>query len=237
MATELRPNYDGFELRPTGRVSGLQGCVQSGTSRYCPAVGIKRLKVNDASGRKADLEQRERHADCMVKIASDQCRESFAELFAFYAPRLKSYMQRLGAVESEAEELVQEVMVTVWRKAGMYDRQQASVSTWIFRVARNRRIDAQRRMTRPELEPDEPMLQPAAAEQPDAAVARGQMEEKVRAAMANLPEEQLVLLQAAFYDGLSHTEIAEAYGIPLGTVKSRIRLAFAKMRGGLDGAE
>ena len=185
--------------------------------------------------RTADLAQRERHASCMGRIASDQSREAFAELFEFFAPRLKSYMQRLGANESEAEELVQDVMITVWRKAEMYDSRQASVSTWIFRVARNRRIDAQRRTSRPELEPDEPMLQPAAAEQPDMAVARGQMEEKVRAEMAYLPEEQLVLLQAAFYDGLSHSEISEVYGIPLGTVKSRIRLAFARMRGGLDG--
>ena len=96
-------------------------------------------------------------------------------------------------------------------------------------------MDFPRGAQSPELEPDEPMLQPAAAEQPDMAVARGQMEEKVRAEMANLPEEQLVLLQAAFYDGLSHSEISEVYGIPLGTVKSRIRLAFARMRGGLDG--
>ncbi|MEH6694865.1 MAG: sigma-70 family RNA polymerase sigma factor [Hyphomonas sp.] len=184
--------------------------------------------------RTADLAQRERHASCMNSIACEQSREAFAELFEFFAPRLKSYMQRLGANESEAEELVQDVMITVWRKAGMYDPRQASVSTWIFRVARNRRIDAQRRTSRPELEPDEPMLQPAPAEQPDAAVARGQLEEQVRAQMANLPEEQLVLLQAAFYDGLSHSEIAETYGIPLGTVKSRIRLAFMKMRGGLD---
>tara|TARA_R110000787_G_scaffold285566_1_gene401647 strand:- start:2516 stop:3097 length:582 start_codon:yes stop_codon:yes gene_type:complete len=187
--------------------------------------------------RTADLEQRERHADCMERIAAEESREAFAELFEFFAPRVKGYMLRLGASESEAEELAQDVMVTVWRKAGMYDRRQASVSTWIFRVARNRRIDVQRRTNKPALEPDEPMLQPPAAEQPDAAVSRGQMEEQIRAQLATLPEEQLVLLQAAFYDGLSHSEIAQAFGLPLGTVKSRIRLAFARMRGGLDAPE
>jgi RNA polymerase sigma-70 factor, ECF subfamily len=170
----------------------------------------------------------------MERIAAEQSREAFAELFEFFAPRVKGYMLRLGASDSEAEELSQDVMITVWRKAAMYDRKQASVSTWIFRVARNRRIDLQRRTSKPALEPDEPMLSPAPAEQPDSAVVRGQMEERVRAELANLPEEQLVLLQAAFYEGLSHSEIAEAYGIPLGTVKSRIRLAFARMRGGLD---
>lgn len=185
----------------------------------------------------ADLEQREHHADCMARIAADQSREAFAELFAFFAPRLKAYMLRLGAAESEAEELTQDVMMTVWRKAGMYDRKQASVSTWIFRVARNRRIDVQRRTSKPPLEPDEPMLQPAEAEQPESAVSRMQMEEQVRAQLAILPEEQLVLLQAAFYDGLSHSEIARSHGLPLGTVKSRIRLALARLRGGFDDPE
>ncbi|MFT5774366.1 sigma-70 family RNA polymerase sigma factor [Hyphomonas sp.] len=185
----------------------------------------------------ADLEQRERHADCMERIAADESREAFAELFAFFAPRLKAYMLRLGAAEPEAEELTQDVMMTVWRKAGMYDRRQASVSTWIFRVARNRRIDVQRRTSKPPLEPDEPMLRPAEAEQPDSAVFRMQMEEQVRAQLATLPDEQLALLRAAFYDGLSHSEIARSHGLPLGTVKSRIRLALARLRGGLDDPE
>ena len=173
----------------------------------------------------------------MERIAADQSREAFAELFAFFAPRLKAYMLRLGAAEPEAEELTQDVMITVWRKAAMYDRKQASVSTWIFRVARNRRIDVQRRTSKPPLEPDEPMLRPAEAEQPDSAVSRMQMEEQVRAQLATLPDEQLALLQAAFYDGLSHSEIARSHGLPLGTVKSRIRLALARLRGGLDDLE
>jgi RNA polymerase sigma-70 factor, ECF subfamily len=185
----------------------------------------------------ADLEQRERHADCMARIAAEQSRAAFAELFAFFAPRLKAYMLRLGAAEPEAEELAQDVMMTVWRKAAMYDRKQASVSTWIFRVARNRRIDVQRRTSKPPLEPDEPMLRPAESEQPDSAVSRMQMEEQVRAQLATLPEEQLALLQAAFYDGLSHSEIARSHGLPLGTVKSRIRLALARLRVGLDDPE
>ena len=106
----------------------------------------------------------------MALIASDKCRASFSELFDFYAPRVKSYMLRLGASALEAEDLAQDVMVTVWRKAGMYDRKQASVSTWIFRVARNRRIDKFRRASRPDLDADEPMLRPPDIEQPDAAL-------------------------------------------------------------------
>ena len=179
-------------------------------------------------------DQRVRHADCMTEIAVNKSREAFAELFEFFAPRLKNYLLRLGTTDSEAEDLTQDVMVTVWRKAGTYDRKQASVSTWIFRVARNRRIDAQRRRNKPALEPDEPMLRPPDAEQPDDTVNRAQMESIVRAELERLPPEQVELLEAAFYRGLSHAEIAKAYNLPLGTVKSRIRLAFARLRGGLE---
>jgi chorismate synthase len=102
-------------------------------------------------------------------------------------------------------------MITVWQKAGMYDRRQASVSTWMFRIARNRRIDAQRRQRRPELTADDPMLRPPELEQPDDLLARDQLEGIVRAELVKLPQDQLLLLQAAFYDGLSHSEIARAY--------------------------
>ncbi|MEM7766208.1 MAG: sigma-70 family RNA polymerase sigma factor [Pseudomonadota bacterium] len=179
-------------------------------------------------------EHRANMAELVVAIAARQCRNSFAELFAYYAPRLKSYMMRLGSDSSQAEELSQEVMVTVWRKAVQYDPDKASVSTWIFRIARNRRIDAHRRLSRPDLEPDEPMLRPEEPEQPDDIVNRAQVEGVVRTALETLPAEQLVLLQAAFYDGLSHSEIADRFDLPLGTVKSRIRLAFNKLRGQLQ---
>ena len=118
----------------------------------------------------------------------------------------------------------------------MYDRKQASVSTWMFRIARNRRIDLQRRQRRPELTADDPMLRPPEIEQPDSMMARDQLEGIVRSQLVKLPADQLLLLQAAFYDGLSHSEIARAFNLPLGTVKSRIRLAFLRLRGELEGA-
>ena len=190
--------------------------------------------MTDQAVQSTSASLRIRHADCMAEIAVNRSREAFAELFEFFAPRLKSYLLRLGTTDSEAEDLTQEVMVTVWRKADTYNRDHASVSTWIFRVARNRRIDAQRRANKPALEPDEPLLRPPEAEQPDAVVHRSQMEDIVRAQLERLPPEQVELLQAAFYRGMSHAEIAKAYDIPLGTVKSRIRLAFARLRGGLE---
>jgi RNA polymerase sigma-70 factor (ECF subfamily) len=172
----------------------------------------------------------------MAAISSDRSRPAFSELFDFYAPRIKSYMLRLGASDGEAEELAQDVMITVWQKAGMYDRKQASVSTWMFRIARNRRIDLQRRQRRPELTADDPMLRPPEIEQPDSLMSRDQLEGIVRSQLVKLPADQLLLLQAAFYDGLSHSEIARAFNLPLGTVKSRIRLAFLRLRGELEGA-
>ena len=174
--------------------------------------------------------ERTRFADLLVAVAELQDRDAFAELFAYYAPRVKSYLLRLGADSALAEEIAQDVMVTVWRKAGLFDRAQASVSTWIFRIARNRRIDLFRRSKRPELDPEEEMILPSGVEAPDARIEARETETRVRAAMQDLPEEQVLLLKLAFYEGLSHSEIAARLGAPLGTVKSRIRLAFAKMK-------
>jgi RNA polymerase sigma-70 factor (ECF subfamily) len=174
--------------------------------------------------------ERAHFADLVVLVASRQDRAAYTELFAYYGPRVKSYLMRLGADNGQAEEIAQDVMVTVWRKAGLFDRTQASVSTWIFRIARNRRIDVFRRTKRPDLDPEEPMVLPSGVEAPDARVEAMETEARVRAAMKDLPDEQVQLLRLAFYEGLSHREIAEKLDVPLGTVKSRIRLAFGKMK-------
>jgi RNA polymerase sigma-70 factor (ECF subfamily) len=186
------------------------------------------------SGETLGEAERERFADLLVAVAARQDRAAYAELFGYYAPRVKSYLIRLGADAALAEEIAQDVMVTVWRKAGLFDRRQASVSTWIFRIARNRRIDLFRRSKRPELNPEEEMILPAGVDPPDARIETMETETRVREAMAGLPDEQASLLKLAFYEGLSHREIAEKLDVPLGTVKSRIRLAFAKMKGRLD---
>jgi len=169
-----------------------------------------------------------------VEATANGDRTAFAALFEFYAPRVKAYLLRLNASDSLAEELAQEVMLAVWRKAGTFDRTQASASTWIFRIARNRRIDAARRMARPELDPDDPALLPPETQAPDDAAHAAGRESRVREALKDLPEEQVSLLQMAFFDGLSHRDIADRIGAPLGTVKSRLRLAFDKLRRTLD---
>ena len=209
------------------------GCNSSSLSALyeCEASQDKSLSVETTGG---SVAERSRLADCVEQIASAKSRPAFAEIFEHFAPRLKSYLMRLGSDPSSAEEVMQEVMLNVWRKADQYDRRQASVSTWIFRIARNRRIDNHRRVNKPELDAEDPMLQPVASEQPDITVNRLQMETIVRREIETLPEDQLVLLKAAFYEGLSHSEIAKKYGLPLGTVKSRIRLAFQRLRGSLE---
>lgn len=193
------------------------------------------MPSDDAAQRPDQNPDRERFADLMEAVARNQDRAAFAELFAFYAPRVKGYCLRLGAGDALAEELAQEVMVTVWRKAGLFDRRQAAVSTWIFRIARNRRIDAARRAARPEIDPEDDPLAPIAPAAPDEAVSGAERDTAVREALKTLPPEQLSLLELAYYEGLSHRDIAERTGVPLGTVKSRIRLAFTRLRATLDG--
>jgi len=158
---------------------------------------------------------------------------SFAALFDYYAPRVKAYLKRLGASDSQCDDLVQEAMLTVWRKADTYDPAKAGVGTWIFTIARNLRIDAIRRERHPVLDPDDPLLVPDPAPLPDREVEVAQVEDDVRAAVRELPPDQAQVITMAFYEGKSHGEIAAALSLPLGTVKSRLRLAFRRVRGRL----
>lgn len=203
-----------------GKATGSEHSLTSG--------GAKSGQLND--------QERDRFSDLMERVANFKDRAAFGELFSYYGPRVKAYLLRLGADDALAEELAQEVMVIVWRKAELFDRSQASVSTWLFRIARNKRIDALRRAKKPELDPNDPLLLPSAPVAADNLISGSQRDHLVREAMIDLPEEQKRLLQQAFYEGLSHREIAERSGTPLGTVKSRLRLAFLKLRAKLEGS-
>lgn len=163
-----------------------------------------------------------------MKSAPDEV--AFAELFRFYAPRLKSYMRKLGAAEDVAEELAQEAMAMVWRKAYLFDADKAGAGTWIFSIARNLRIDVFRRQRRPEFELDDPSMVQDDPPSPEAELDHGQQARAVRAAMATLPQEQATIVHLSFFEDRPHAEIAEQLGIPLGTVKSRMRLAFQRFR-------
>ena len=171
------------------------------------------------------------HAELMRAIAAERSRDAFAELFGHFAPRIKAYLIRSGSDAVSAEELTQEAMLTVWRRAESFDSAQASVTTWMFTIARNKRIDAYRRMNRPELDPDDPALQPEPEAMQDDTVEAEQTADAIREAIATLPEEQAAMLRMAFFEDKAHSEIAVETGLPLGTVKSRLRLALSKMRG------
>lgn len=170
------------------------------------------------------------HDGMIEAIAARADRAAFAALFGHFAPRLKTYLMRLGCDPASAEEIAQEAMLAVWRKAGSFDRRQASAATWIFTIARNRRIDRLRRERRPAFDPDDPALVPDPPEDADRSVWAGQVEGRVREAINSLPPEQSELIRRAYFEDQSHREIAETSGLPLGTVKSRIRLALQRLR-------
>jgi RNA polymerase sigma factor (sigma-70 family) len=172
-------------------------------------------------------------AALVAAVAESRDREAFTRLFDHFAPRLNAYMMRLGSSAALAEEIVQDTMTTLWRKAALFDPAKSSLSTWLYRIARNRRIDLARR-DKGEWDPDEPMLQPASLPDLDKLVDIQQREEAVRSALTSLPDEQLVLVRLAFFDGFSHSQISDQTGLPLGTVKSRIRLAFTRLRRALE---
>ncbi len=179
-------------------------------------------------------ETAEELAACMADVAERRDKVSFRRLFDHFAPRLRAYLRRLGSVDASAEELVQEVMLTVWRRAEQYDPRQAGVATWVFTIARNRRIDLLRRERRPELDPNDPALMPAEPKAADDRVAAREHEVALRDAINLLPAEQASLLHMAFFEDKSHSTIAEELSLPLGTVKSRLRLAIQKLRVSLE---
>jgi RNA polymerase sigma-70 factor (ECF subfamily) len=168
---------------------------------------------------------------CWLKeIAAEGSRDAFERLYGQFAPRIKNYMIRQGADAATADDLAQETMVQVWRKAEQYDPTKAAPAAWMYRVARNLQIDRLRRRKLHEVELT------AEADQPDEGAAGHERSverpdaDKLRALVDTLPADQLDVVRLAFFEGLSHSEIGQRLSIPLGTVKSRMRLAFSKLR-------
>ena len=190
--------------------------------RAAKAMMIQKAGIRNVSSTPKDWSPQ------IFAIRDKQDQAAFAELFAHFAPRVKGFLMKGGADASLAEECTQEVMATLWRKAHMFDPSRASVSTWIFTIARNRKIDALRKMRRPEPE-DLPWGPEAEPDQADAIGLR-QETEQLANAIKQLPEKQRVLIEQAYFGDLSHSEIAKISGLPLGTIKSRIRLALDRLR-------
>ena len=177
----------------------------------------------------------EAFAALIRRISDDADRTAFAELFGHFAPRLKSYMRRLGAADPVAEDLAQEAMFAVWRKASTFDPTRAGAATWIFTIARNLRIDTLRRERPTEaLPPEDERAEIETAPGAEAELITAERDRALRVALEVLPPEQAQLVQLAFYEDRPHREIERVLGIPLGTVKSRLRMAMQRLRAALE---
>jgi RNA polymerase sigma-70 factor (ECF subfamily) len=177
-------------------------------------------------------------AQLIEAIAACQDRAAFASLFRHYGPRVKAFLMRGGADAETAQEVAQETLILVWRKAASFDRTRASASTWIYTIARNKRIDVLRRTARPAIETED-WLTVFAPEDADAdkSVLAGQTYTRVQELLSDLSAEQLTVIRKAFFEDKTHTAIAEELKLPLGTVKSRIRLALGRLREALENEE
>jgi RNA polymerase sigma-70 factor (ECF subfamily) len=164
-------------------------------------------------------------------IADRRDRAAFAALFGFYAPRIKGMLMRAGAGADAAEDLAQEALLTIWRKAAQFDPSRASASAWVYTIARNLRIDRLRRDQRATAFALYESFYTPEAERPDGSFDIAECEERVRAALRELPEEQALVVKLSFFEGRAHGEIAKTLKLPLGTVKSRLRLAMGHLRG------
>ncbi len=207
----------------------LETKIRASDHSIIPRVcDIDSEKIESKKNVSSDSNDKKLWAELIKKVETLKDTSAFEELFNHFAPRVKAFLMKSGADSQMAEECSQEVMATVWRKAHLFDPSRASASTWIFTIARNKKIDAIRKQNRPEPE----QLYPDLDYEPDqeSVVELQQETERLTLALRELPEKQRVLVEKAYLGELSHSEIAEITGLPLGTIKSRIRLALEKLR-------
>ena len=185
-------------------------------------------------GKKVELKvenvYRDEQSRWIVAVAESRDRKAFKLLFDYFAPRIKGFCQNNGSTSDRADEVVQEAFVNVWRKAKLFDPGKASAGAWIFAIARNSRVDLIRKENRPEADTTDPFFDQNEPESPLAVLETERKSKTLRSFVKDLPAEQQQVLRLAFFEEKAHSEIAEELGIPLGTVKSRIRLAFKRIR-------
>ena len=197
-------------------------CGYHPTHTSLPGVRRARGVLSD------ELTRPDEWTECLIAVQKQRDVDAFSKLFRHFAPRIKAFLMKSGATEALAEDTMQEAMAQVWRKAALFDPAIATASTWIFTVVRNKQIDAIRKQRRPE--PEELHWGPEEPENPSDIVAASQEEALLRRALATLPDQQRTMIEKAYYGDLSHSEIAEMTGLPLGTIKSRIRLGLERLR-------
>lgn len=169
----------------------------------------------------------------LTRIAQTRDRDAYAALFTRFAPKIKAFVMAQGLAAQAAEDLAQDTMLSVWRKAHLFDPTRASATTWIYTIARNLRIDLARKAKRVRDLPED-LWQPEPERPFDQGMIQDEDTRSVKALLGTLPEEQLTIVKLSFYEELSHGDIARALSLPLGTVKSRLRLAMARLRGAMS---
>ena len=174
-------------------------------------------------------------ASLVRAIAVERDRGAFAELFDRYAPRVRFFAMKMGADGAAADEVVQEAMLAVWRKADTFDPSKASFSTWLYTVARNKRITMLRKTPAPAVDPEDPAFEPCADANQDEVIEHSENQERLETAISQLPVDQARIVRMSFFEGKAHQEISSELNLPLGTVKSRSRLALVKLRKSVGG--
>jgi RNA polymerase sigma-70 factor (ECF subfamily) len=174
--------------------------------------------------------------DLLTAVGVNRDGTAFAKLFDHFGPRVRAQMMQRGLAPVAAADIVQDVMEAIWSKAHLFDRRKSAAATWIFHIARNRRIDVRRRSRELPCAMEDFCAIPDPGQSHDDRIDQAMRERCVGAALGALPHEQFTLIKLAFFDGLSHAAIAQQTDLPLGTVKSRLRLAFARLRRSLHDA-
>lgn len=186
--------------------------------------------MNDTQNRPGPSPEAMEPVELIRRVAELRDKKALTRLFELFAPRIKSMMLRLGADAAQAEDLTQEALLAVWRKAHLYSPAKGAASTWIFTIARNLRIDLVRRQSNKPWVDLDTVEMPSDAPIATQTVETAQVIDRVSRALERLPEEQRKVVELSFVQDLAHSEIAERIGIPLGTVKSRLRLAYERLR-------
>lgn len=231
MNAVLHTTKPGFSLRKAGLLSSAGAVQRPITQGSSPAIARTPTLMTELDSQVSIAEQMAAH---IGKVAENRDRGAFALIYEYFGPRLKSFVMRQGSDPQLAEEVVQETMVKIWHKAGQFDAKKASASTWIYTIARNMRIDLLRKINRPEPDMNDPAMTPEPDPMAYDVIALNQEADQLKKSIALLPEDQQRVLQLAYFQDKTHNEVALELNVPLGTVKSRIRLALKRIRTELE---
>jgi RNA polymerase sigma-70 factor (ECF subfamily) len=187
--------------------------------------------MRDTANSSGTATEKDEFATLLRRVAVHRDKAAYRVIFRHFAPRVRAFLLGRQNSPAVADDVVQDVMLTIWRKAESYDPAKAAVSSWIFTIARNRLIDHHRRLVRrTDYEAEAQLEEPPQAQEADELMMRSEETRRVATALECLPDDQRQILELSYREGLPHQEIASRLALPLGTVKSRIRLAMQKLK-------